>query len=173
MCTPRSSRQGGKSPRETRVEMVELVLPNDANTMGNVLGGRVLHWIDMAAAIVAHRHCRSEAVTASMDEVSFLAPIRVGQMAVIAARMTYVGRTSMEIRVDVQSEDLLSGERRQTSTAYLTFVAVDKSGHPVAVPPLLYETEDEKREARAAEARRAERLKERSYDQTPREMEQR
>jgi len=151
--------------------MVELVLPNDANTMGNVLGGRVLHWIDMAAAIVAHRHCRSEAVTASMDEVSFLAPIRVGQMALIAARMTYVGRTSMEIRVDVQSEDLLSGERRQTSTAYLTFVAVDKSGHPVPVPPLILETEDEKREARAAEARRAERLEE--HDRTPREMEQR
>jgi len=151
--------------------MVELVLPNDANTMGNVLGGRVLHWIDMAAAIVAHRHCRSEAVTASMDEVSFLAPIRVGQMALIAARMTYVGRTSMEIRVDVQSEDLLSGERRQTSTAYLTFVAVDKRGHPVPVPPLILETEDEKREARAAEARRAERLEE--HDRTPREMEQR
>lgn len=110
-------------------------------------------------------------MTASMDEVSFLAPIRVGQMALIAARMTYVGRTSMEIRVDVQSEDLLSGERRQTSTAYLTFVAVDKSGHPVPVPPLILETEDEKREARAAEARRAERLEE--HDRTPREMEQR
>jgi len=130
--------------------MVELVLPNDANTMGNVLGGRVLHWIDLAAAIVAHRHSRTEAVTASMDEVSFLGPIRVGQLAVIAARMTFVGRSSMEIRVDVQSEDLLSGERRQTSTAYLTFVAVDKAGQPTEVPPLLYETEEEKREARAA-----------------------
>jgi acyl-CoA hydrolase len=139
--------------------MVELVLPNDANTMGNVLGGRVLHWIDLAAAIVAHRHCRTEAVTASMDEVSFLYPIRVGQMAVIGARMTFVGRTSMEIRVDVQSEDLMSGERRQTSTAYLTFVAVDAKGCPTDVPPLLLETEDEKREAQAAEARRAARLK--------------
>ena len=153
--------------------MVELVLPNDANTMGNVLGGRVLHWIDMAAAIVAHRHCRTEAVTASIDEVSFLAPIRVGQMALIAARMTYVGRTSMEIRVDVQSEDLLSGERRQTSTAYLTFVAVDKGGRPISVPPLLYETEDEKREARAAEARMAARLKGKPHDRTPRENQQR
>lgn len=153
--------------------MVELVLPNDANTMGNVLGGRVLHWMDMAAAIVAHRHCRTEAVTASMDEVSFLAPIRVGQMALIAARMTYVGRTSMEIRVDVQSEDLLSGERRQTSTAYLTFVAVDKGGRPISVPPLLYETEDEKREARAAEARMAARLKGKPHDRTPRENRQR
>ncbi len=152
--------------------MVELVLPNDANTMGNVLGGRVLHWIDLAAAIVAHRHCRTEAVTASMDEVSFLAPIRVGQLAVIAARMTYVGRSSMEIRVDVQSEDLMSGERRQTSTAYLTFVAVDKNGCPASVPPLLYETEDDKLEARAAEARRAKRLQGRLLE-TPREIKQR
>lgn len=138
--------------------MVQLVLPNDANTMGNVLGGRVLHWIDLAAAIVAHRHCRTEAVTASMDQVSFHAPIRVGQLAVIAARMTFVGRTSMEIRVDVQSEDLLSGAREQTSTAYLTFVAVDAKGRPVAVPPLRFETKEEQKEARAAEARRAGRL---------------
>ena len=153
--------------------MVELVLPNDANTMGNVLGGRVLHWIDLAAAIVAHRHCRTEAVTASMDEVSFLAPIRVGQLAVIGARMTWVGRTSMEIRVDVQSEDLLTGERRQTSTAYLTFVAVDGNGHPTDVPPLLLETEDEKREAQAAEGRREARLKSRVTGATPKETKQR
>ncbi len=153
--------------------MVELVLPNDANPMGNVLGGRVLHWIDLAAAIVAHRHCRTEAVTASMDEVSFLAPIRVGQLACIAARMTYVGRTSMEIRVDVQSEDLMSGERRQTSTAYLTFVAVDKSGRPADVPPLILETEEERLEAKAAEVRRAARLKSRAPVAIPRETQQR
>lgn len=150
--------------------MVQLVLPNDANTMGNVLGGRVLHWIDLAAAIVAHRHCRSEAVTASMDQVSFLAAIRVGQLAVITARMTYAGRTSMEIRVDVQREDLLSGERQQTSTAYLTFVAVDKKGRPARVPPLLCESEEEKREARAAEARRAQRLHGRPGVPTSREI---
>jgi acyl-CoA hydrolase len=141
--------------------MVQLVLPNDANTLGNVLGGMVLHWIDLAAAVVAHRHCRSEAVTASIDQVSFLAPIRVGQLALITGRMTYAGRTSMEIRVDVQSEDLLSGERRQTSTAYLTFVAIDAKGRPSPVPPLLLETEDEEREARDAEKRRAARLSER------------
>lgn len=141
--------------------MVQLVLPNDANTMGNVLGGMVLHWIDLAAAVVAHRHCRSEAVTASIDQVSFLAPIKVGQLAVIAARMTGTGKTSMEIRVDVQSEDLLSGERRQTLTAYLTFVAVDGKGRPRAVPPLVLETQDERREARDAEARRVARLTQR------------
>jgi acyl-CoA hydrolase len=141
--------------------MVQLVLPNDANTLGNVLGGMVLHWIDLAAAVVAHRHCRSEAVTASIDQVSFLAPIRVGQVAMIAARMTYAGRTSMEIRVDVQSEDLLSGERQQTSTAYVTFVAIDGKGRPRLVPPLILETEDERREARDAETRRAARLSQR------------
>jgi acyl-CoA hydrolase len=143
--------------------MVELVLPNDANTLGNVLGGRVLHWIDLAAAIVAHRHCRSETVTVSLDQMSFLAPIRVGQMALIAARMTYAGHTSMEIRVDVRSEDLLTGDRNQTSTAYLTFVAIDKQGRPRPVPPLILESEEERREARAAEARREARLKARSH----------
>jgi acyl-CoA hydrolase len=97
-------------------------------------------------------------VTASIDQVSFEAPIRVGQLAVITGRMTYAGRTSMEIRVDVQAEDLLRGGRKQTSTAYLTFVAIDKKGRPVPVPPLLLETREERREARAAEARRAERL---------------
>jgi acyl-CoA hydrolase len=149
--------------------MVELVLPNDANTLGNVLGGRVLHWIDLAAAIVAHRHCRTETVTVSLDQMSFLAPIRVGQMAVIAARMTYTGRTSMEIRVDVQCEDLLSGERKKTSTAYLTFVAIDKKGRPAPVPPLILETEEERREAREAEARRAARLKARPHHPPTRE----
>ena len=141
--------------------MVQLVLPNDANTLGNVLGGMVLHWIDLAAAVVAHRHCRSEAVTASIDQVSFLGPIRVGQVAMIAARMTYAGRTSMEIRVDVHSEDLLSGKRQQNSTAYVTFVAIDGKGRPRPVPPLILETEDERREARDAETRRAARLSQR------------
>jgi len=138
--------------------MVQLVLPNDANTLGNVLGGMVLHWADLAAAVVAHRHCRSEAVTASMDEVSFLAPIK----AAFSARMTYAGRTSMEIRVDVESEDLGTGRKRKTSTAYMTFVAIDKKGRPRAVPPLILETQEERREARAAQVRRAERLKHRS-----------
>ena len=147
--------------------MVQLVLPNDANTLGNVLGGMVLHWIDLAAAVVAHRHCRSEAVTASIDQVSFLGPIRVGQVAMIAARMTYTGKTSMEIRVDVHSEDLLTGERRQTSTAYVTFVAIDEKGRPRPVPPLILETEDERREARDAEERRAARLSQRDRS-TPR-----
>ena len=171
MSTPRS--KDGRTPRDSRVEMVELVLPNDANTLGNVLGGRVLHWIDLAAAIVAHRHCRSETVTVSLDQMSFLAPIKVGQLAVIAAKMTYTGRTSMEIRVDVQCEDLLSGERQKTSTAYLTFVAVDKQGRPAPVPPLTLETEEDRREWAEAEARRAARLKSRPERPPTRETIQR
>lgn len=149
--------------------MVQLVLPNDANTLGNVLGGTVMHWIDLAAAVVAHRHCRSEAVTASIDEVSFEAPIRVGQLAIIEARMTYTGRTSMEIRVDVTCEDLGTGKRMHTSTAYLTFVSIDKQGRPKPVPPLIPETDEERREARAAKARRALRLKGRAASEPPRE----
>src|SRR5207247_5239175 len=133
MSTPPSSERRGKSPRETQVEMVELVLPNDANTMGNVLGGRVLHWIDLAAAIVAHRHSRTEAVTASMDEVSFLGPIRVGQLAVIAARMTYVGRSSMEVRVDVQSAGLMCGERWPRRKGLRASVAGHTAGETTAV----------------------------------------
>ena len=149
--------------------MVQFVLPNDANTLGNVLGGMVLHWIDLAAAVVALRHCRKAAVTASIDQVSFLAPIKVGQVAMISGRMTYAGRTSMEIRVDVESEDLMSGVRQRTSTAYLTFVSIDKKGQPIPVPPLLLETDEERREARAAEARRAARLKSRTAPQPTRE----
>ena len=145
--------------------MVELVLPNDANTMGNVLGGRVLHWIDLAAAIVAHRHCRTEAVTVSMDEVSFLVPIRVGQLACIAARMTYVGRTSMEVGVRVDAEELLTGRRRHTNSCYLTFVAVDRAGRPIEVPGLIPETPDEKRRYEAAKERRARRLEERQQEE--------
>jgi len=138
--------------------MVQLVLPNDANTLGNVLGGRVLHWIDLAAAIVAHRHCRSEAVTASLDQMAFLAPIRVGQLALIHGRLTRVWLSSMEIRVDVQCEDLLTGKRKPTSTAYLTFVAIDPEGRPAGVPALRLTTDEERREARAADGRRRARL---------------
>ena len=137
--------------------MAELVLPHQANVHGSVLGGTVMHWIDLAAAVVANRHCRRPVVTAAIDEMSFLAPILVGQLALIRAHITMVDNSSMEIRVDVDSEDLLSGERRHTSTAFVTFVAVDViTRRPIAVPPLLLETDEERAEnARAMERRRA------------------
>ena len=120
--------------------------------------------LGVAAAIVAHRHCRSEAVTASLDQMSFLQPIRVGQLAVISGRMTQAWHSSMEIRVDVECEDLLTGARKPTSTAYLTFVAIDPDGRPAAVPPLRLTTKEERRDARTAEARRRARLRMRNSD---------
>jgi acyl-CoA hydrolase len=147
----------GRRVRDSASEMTQLVLPQHANVHGSVLGGTVMHWIDLAAAVVANRHSRRPVVTAAIDEMSFLAPIQIGQLALIHARITLVDRSSMEIRVDVESEDLLSGERRHTSTAYVTFVALDpSSGRPVPVPPLILETDEERAEhARALERRRA------------------
>jgi acyl-CoA hydrolase len=136
--------------------MTQLVLPHEANVHGSVLGGTVMHWIDLAAAVVANRHSRRPVVTAAIDEMSFLAPIEVGQLALLHAHITLVDRSSMEIRVDVESEDLLSGERRHTSTAFVTFVALDPATKkPVAVPPLILETDAERAEhAQALERRR-------------------
>jgi acyl-CoA hydrolase len=146
----------GRTVRESASEMTQLVLPQHANVHGSVLGGTVMHWIDLAAAIVANRHSRRPVVTASFDEMSFLAPIQVGQLALIRACITLVDRSSMEIRVDVHSEDLISGERRRTGTAFVTFVALDPaSGRPTPVPPLHLETDEERAEhARAVERRR-------------------
>ena len=142
--------------------MTQLVLPQHANVHGSVLGGTVMHWIDLAAAIVANRHSRRPVVTASFDEMSFLAPIQIGQLALIHARITLVDRSSMEIRVDVESEDLISGERRRTGTAFVTFVALDPvTRRPTAVPPLEMETDEERAEHGRAMERRRERLERR------------
>jgi acyl-CoA hydrolase len=136
--------------------MTQLVLPQHANVHGSVLGGTVMHWIDLAAAVVANRHSRRPVVTAAIDEMSFHAPIQIGQLALIHACITLVDRSSMEIRVEVESEDLLSGERRHTSTAYVTFVALDPgSGRPTPAPPLILESDEDRAEhARAMERRR-------------------
>src|SRR5258705_9400338 len=146
----------GRRVRDSASEMIQLVLPQHANVHGSVLGGTVMHWIDLAAAVVANRHSRRPVVTAAMDELSFLVPIQIGQLALLHARITLVDRSSMEIRVDVESEDLLTGEKRQTSTAFVTFVAIDPvTRRPVSVPPLLLETDVERAEhARALERRR-------------------
>src|SRR5258705_4369425 len=153
----------GRRVRDSASEMIQLVLPQHANVHGTVLGGTVMHWIDLAAAVAANRHSRRPVVTAAIDEMSFHAPILVGQLALIHARITLVDRSSMEIRVDVDSEDLLSGERRHTSTAYVTFVALDPvTQRPVAVRPLVLETEEERREHVAAKERRRRRLEHRN-----------
>ena len=146
----------GRRAADSATQMVQLVLPHEANVHGSVLGGTVMHWVDLAAAIVANRHSRRPVVTAAFDEMSFLAPIQVGELALLEARLTMVDRSSMEICVRVESENLLSGERRHTGTAFVTFVALDPvTRRPAPVPPLLLETQEEKDEhARALERRR-------------------
>jgi acyl-CoA hydrolase len=150
------TKRPGQRVRDSATEMTQLVLPHEANVHGTVLGGTVMHWIDLAAAVVANRHSRRPVVTAAIDDMSFVAPIQVGQLALIHARITLVDHSSMEIRVEVESEDLLTGERRHTSTAYVTFVALDQvTKRPVNVPPLILETDEERAEhARALERRR-------------------
>ena len=147
---------------ESACEMPQMVLPQHANVHGTVLGGIVMHWVDMAAALVANRHSRRPVVTAAFDEMAFLAPIQIGQVALLKARLTLVDRSSMEIRVDVQSEDLLTGERRTTGTAFVTFVALDPiTKRPTPVPKLLLETDEERAEHALALERRRHRLERR------------
>ncbi len=151
-----------KTPSESKVQMTELVLLNDANSMGNMLGGRVMHYIDMAGFLAANRHCRKQCVTVAMERLDFLHPVRVGEVIVLDAQVICVGRTSIDIRVQVSSENLLSGERKPTSTAFLTFVAVDESGQPLPVPELKTESTEEKKLYEEAQARRKSRESRRS-----------
>ncbi len=140
----------GKRPLESEVSMTELVIPNDANILGNVLGGRVMHWIDLAAATAAHRHCNAICVTAAIEGLSFLNPIKLGYLAHLKATIVCVGKSSLVVKVVVHSENMDTGEVKKTSEAYLTFVSIDKSGKPKAVPPLLIETDEEKEECEKA-----------------------
>jgi acyl-CoA hydrolase len=150
-----------KPARESATEMVQVVLPNDANPLGFILGGTVMHLIDIAGAIAGHRHTRSLLVTAAVDGLQFLHPIKVGDLIILKARVTCVFQTSLEVGVEVYSEEVLTGRRQLTSRAYLTFVAISKDGERGPVPPLLVETDEERRVCEEAQARRAERLKNR------------
>ncbi len=138
--------------------MLEVVLPNDANLLGNILGGRVMHLIDIAAAIAAHRHSRSYVVTASVDYLDFRNPIRVGELIILKSNVNRVFHSSMEVGVKVFSENVLTGERKHTSSAYVTFVAVDEEGKPRPAPPLILETAADRRRYREAGRRRRIRL---------------
>jgi acyl-CoA hydrolase len=138
--------------------MVELVLPNDANPLGNILGGRVMHLIDIAGAIAAKRHSRRFVVTASVDYLDFVHPIRVGQLIRLKAFVTRVFRTSMEVEVIVFREDFRTGQLRQTSAAFVTYVALDDEGRPAQAPPLILKTLEERRRHREALKRRRNRL---------------
>src|SRR4051812_12005880 len=127
---------------ESRHESSELMMPGDANNQGHVFGGVILSMMDKTAAIAAFRHCRLNVVTASIDRVDFREPIHLGDLVVMKASVNYAGRTSMEVGVRVEAEDLLSGRRRHTNSCYLTFVAVDRNGRPVGVPAVQPESED-------------------------------
>lgn len=147
---------------DSKIEMRELVLPNDANILGNLLGGRLLHWVDVAGAMAASIHAQSVVATAVIDSVEFNEPVHVGEMIVLKARLTWVGRTSMEVLVEVCSENYLTGVVKATNRAYITYVALDENGKPRPVPGLILETEEEKAEYEEAKKRRELRLMKRN-----------
>ncbi len=147
-----------KRAAESATEMVQVVLPNDANPLGYILGGTVMHLIDIAGAIACHRHTRSLLVTAAVDDLQFLHSIKVGDLIILKSHVTCVFTTSLEVQVDVYSEETLTGARQLTSRAFLTFVAIDRNGGRVRVPPLIVETEEERRVCEEAHARRVQRL---------------
>jgi acyl-CoA hydrolase len=148
-----------KHADESATEMVQVVLPNDANPLGFILGGTVMHLIDIAGAIACHRHTRSRVVTAAVDDLQFLHPIKVGDLIILKSRVTCTFTTSLETRVDVYSEETLTGIRLMTSRAFLTFVAVSDTGDRIPVPPLIVDTDDERRICDEAHARREQRLR--------------
>jgi acyl-CoA hydrolase len=164
--SPHSDSRGAARPvRETQHETAQLMMPQHANVLGHVFGGVVLSMMDTTAAVSAIRHARLACVTVSVDRVDFREPIHVGDLVIMKSSVNYVGRTSMEIGVRVETENLLTGLRRHTNSCYLTFVAVDRNGRPVPVPPLKPETPEEIRRYEAARERRASRLKERMSEE--------
>jgi acyl-CoA hydrolase len=148
-----------KRASESATEMVQVVLPNDANPLGFILGGTVMHLIDIAGAIACHRHTRTLLVTAAVDGLQFLHPIKVGDLIILKARVTAAWSTSLEVEVEVFSEETLTGLRRMTSRAYLTFVSIDREGRRVPIPGLILESDEDKQKALEADKRRADRLK--------------
>ncbi len=143
---------------ESKSEYSELALPNDANAFGFLLGGKVMHLVDLAAAMAAMRHARRPVVTASVDHMTFLHPVHIGQLVILRSSVNRVFRTSMELGVKVFVEDLITGECKHTSSAYLTFVAIDPEGKAIPIPPVIPETDEEKRRYEEAGLRRAYRL---------------
>ena len=156
----------GKRAADSATQMVQVVLPNDANALGYILGGTVMHLIDIAGAIAGHRHTRSLLVTAAVDDLQFLHPIKVGDLIILEARVTCTFETSLEVEVNVHSEETLTGIRQRTSRAFLTFVSVAQDVKRMPVPPLLVDTEEERRGQAEARHRRAERLRKRAATQS-------
>ena len=150
--------------RETQHETSQLMMPQHSNNLDHVFGGVILSMMDTSAAVSAIRHARTNCVTVSVDRVDFREPIHLGDLVIMKCSVNFVGRTSMEVGVRVEAENLQTGIRRHTNSCYLTFVAVDRNGRPVEVPKLVPETEDEIRRYEAADARRRRRLEERKAE---------
>ncbi|MDY7225292.1 acyl-CoA thioesterase [Hyalangium rubrum] len=155
-----------KSARQSEVVMTQMILPPDANNLNAAFGGKVMEWIDICGAIAAQRHCRQVVVTASMDDLHFHAPIRVGWIALLRSRVLAAFRSSMEVGVTVHAENPLTGERTLTTSALMTFVALNKDGGRVMVPPLRLDTEEERVAFQEAEKRRAQRIERRNASQS-------
>ena len=152
-----NSQAEGKPVHESQVVMARQMMPDDANPWGDVHGGAVMKMVDEAAGSAAIRHARCRVATAAIDYMSFLHPVHVGDMVTVYASVNDVGRTSMEVGVKVETENMLTGERHHTSSAYVVMVALDDQGHPKTVPPVIAESPDEKRRMAAAKIRRAQR----------------
>ena len=159
--SPESSNMREKSPSESHAEVIVRMFPSDANPAGNVFGGEILKHIDMVAGIVAQHHSQSNAVTVSMDSVNFLKPVFVGNVLTLNARINYVHNSSMEIEVRAESEDIITGIRTVTGTAFVTFVALDKNGKPTLVPKLSLKTDDDRIKFEEGKIRMDTRLKNR------------
>jgi acyl-CoA hydrolase len=148
----------GRPVRESAADYSELALPNDANGLGNLLGGKIMHLVDLSGAIAAMKHCRNPVVTASVDHMDFIHPVRIGQLVRLRASVNRAFRTSMEVGVKVWVEDLLTGAEQHVSSAFLTFVAISRDGTGVEVPPIIPETDVERRRYEEAGRRREYRL---------------
>ncbi|MBO9309060.1 MAG: acyl-CoA thioesterase [Chloroflexi bacterium] len=152
----------GRTVAESRVQLVQFMRPEHANALGNVHGGEIMKLVDEAGALAAMRHARTAVVTVAMDSMTFTEPIRIGALLTVSAELTYVGNTSMEARVEVIAENPITGERKHTNTAYLVYVALDESGRPKRVPPLIATTEEERARLAEGAARQAERKRRRA-----------
>lgn len=155
----------GKAPSETRLTMAYRVMPQDTNPAGNLHGGVILRYIDLCAGTVAMRHSRTNVVTASLDRMDFIKPVFVGELVILHANMNMSGRTSMEVGVRVEAENLYTGDVRWTNSAYLTFVALDEKGRPAQVPPLILQTAEDERRNREAKQRRETRMQQKKTEQ--------
>ncbi len=156
-----SGSQAARPVSQSRVVMTELVHPTHTNALGSIFGGQIMSWIDICAAIAGQRHSSHQVVTASIDYLEFVKPVYKGWVVNLQASVNYTGKTSMEIGVRVDAENPITNERFHTASAYLTFVALDAKGNPVAVPPVIPETPEEKRRYEAAKVRREHRLRQR------------